>query len=198
MKVKYLSCLNFGILPFRLTIPTLPLFICLLIFPLSIFFSNNTFCQKLSPEVISSAGDISKMASISLEWTLGETVIESSKTADKHYTQGFHQSYLKVINLFSDKNESLTSDDIMTVYPNPVESILEIKIATDNLLPEKIGKVNLFLIDILGQQLLVQKTNEKSGSTFVDMTAFPSGTYFLKAQKENGLLLKSFKIIKAR
>ena len=195
MKVKYLSHLNFGILPIRLTVPNITSNFCILFCFLSIFISNHTFCQKLSPEVISSAGDISKSASLSLEWTLGETVVESSKTADKHYTQGFHQTYLKVISL---KNESLASDDNIIIFPNPVESILELKILSENLSQDKNGKLDLFLIDIRGQQLLVQKTNEKSGSTFVDMTAFPSGTYFLKAQKENGLLLKSFKIIKVK
>lgn len=195
MKMKYLSYLNFGILPIRLAMPNVTSNFCILFCFLSIFISDYTFCQKLSPEVISSAGDISKTASLSLEWTLGETVIESSKTANKHYTQGFHQTYLKVTTI---KNESLASDENMIIFPNPVESILELKISTENLSQDKSGTLDLFLIDIRGQQLLVQKTNEKSGSTFVDMTAFPSGTYFLKAQKENGLLLKSFKIIKVK
>ena len=198
MKIIYSFYFNFGILPFRLSRSTITSRFSHLFCFLSIFISYDNFCQKLSPEIISSAGNISKSASISLEWTLGETVIESSKTATKYYTQGFHQTYLKVINITPAKNEILASDYNMSIYPNPVESILEVKISTENLPQDEIGKVDLYLIDILGQQLLVQKTNEKSGSTFVDMTAFPSGTYFLKAQKENGLLLKSFKIIKAR
>lgn len=198
MKIKYLSGFKFGIFPIRLILPNITSKYCLLSCFLSIYISNNSFSQKLSPEVISSAGDISKTSSVSLEWTLGETVIESSKTADKHYTQGFHQSYFKVINIIPAKNEILASDYNMTVFPNPVEATLEIKISTENLLLEEIGKVDLFLFDILGKQLPVQKINEKSGSTFLDMTTFPSGTYFLKAQKENGVLLKSFKIIKVR
>ena len=198
MKIKYSSPLSFYILPIRLIFSDITSNFCLLFCFFSIFISNYSFCQKLSPEIISSAGDISKTASISLEWTLGETVIESSKTADKHYTQGFHQSYLKVISIFPAKNESLASDYNMMIFPNPVESILEIKISTENLSKDEIGEVELFLIDIRGQQLLVQKTNDKSNSTFLDMTGFPSGTYFLKAQKENGLLLKSFKIVKVK
>ena len=198
MRIKYLSGFKFGIFPIRLILPNITSKYCLLSCFLSIYISNNSFSQKLSPEVISSAGDISKTSSVSLEWTLGETVIESSKTADKHYTQGFHQSYFKVINIIPAKNEILASDYNMTVFPNPVEATLEIKISTENLLLEEIGKVDLFLFDILGKQLPVQKINEKSGSTFLDMTTFPSGTYFLKAQKENGVLLKSFKIIKVR
>ena len=195
MKIKYLSCFNFGFLPIRLNIPSNFFLLCCL---LSIFISNYTFCQKLSPEVISSAGDISKTASISLEWTLGEPVIESSKASNKHYTQGFHQTYFKITNIVAAKNESLASDFDMIIFPNPVEAILEIKISSENLLQDETGKVDLFLFDITGKQLLIQKTNEKSGSTFVDMTSFPSGTYFLKAQKENGFFLKSFKITKIK
>ncbi len=195
MKKNYSSIFGFGIIRIHSDTPNLRANFCILSCFLLTSISNYAFCQKLSPEVISSAGDVSKTTSVSLEWTLGETVIESSKTVNKHYTQGFHQTYLKVS--LANK-ESLASDYDMTVFPNPVEATLEIKISNENLPQDNIGKVDLFLIDIRGQQILVQKVNEKSGSTFLDMTALPSGTYFLKAQKENGLLLKSFKIVKIR
>lgn len=198
MKEGYSSCLNFSILPIWLKKPNNVSNFCILSCFLSIFISHCSFCQKLSPEVISSAGDISKNSSISLEWTLGETIIESSKTSNRQYTQGFHQTYLKVISILPAQNESLISDYNMTVFPNPVEAILEVKVSTENLRQDEIGRVDLFLFNFMGQQLLVQKINEESGSTFVDMTAFPSGTYFLKAQKENGFTLKSFKITKVR
>ena len=198
MKTKYLSCSIFGFFSIRSIMPNIPLNFYLLFCFLSIFISNYTFCQKLSPEIISSAGEISKTSSISLEWTLGETVVESAKTANKHYTQGFHQTYLKITNIYPAKNESVDSNYDMIIFPNPVEAILEIKTLSENLLQDEIGKVDLFLFDITGQQLLVQKVNDKSGSTTLDMTSFPSGTYFLKAQKENGLLLKSFKITKVK
>ena len=195
MKIIYFSRFNFGFLPIQLRVPSnFPLLFCLL----SIFISKHTFCQKLSPEVISSAGDVSKTASISLEWTLGETVIESSKASNKYYTQGFHQSYFKIKNLLPAKNDGITSGIDMIIFPNPVEAILEIKMSTENSLRDEMDKVDLFLFDITGKQLLIQKINEKSGSTFVDMTTLPSGTYFLKAQKENGLLLKSFKVTKVK
>ena len=198
MKVGYLSCLNLSILPiWSKKLNNISNF-CLLSCFLSIFISHHTFCQKLSPEVISSAGDISKNSSISLEWTLGETIIESSKTSNRQYTQGFHQTYLKVISILPAQNESLISDYNMTVFPNPVEAILEVKVSTENLRQHEIGKVDLYLFNFMGQQLLIQKINEESGSTFVDMTVFPSGTYFLKAQKENGFTLKSFKVTKLR
>ena len=198
MKKRYLSSFSFDIIRIRLDMPNTIANFCILFCFLSIFISNYTFCQKLSPEVISSAGDISKTASVSLEWTLGETIIESSKIADKHYTQGFHQSYLKVKSIFPANNESSASGYNMSVSPNPVEAILEIQISTENVPTDKISKVDLFLIDMQGQQFPVQNSNEKPGTTFLDMSAFPSGVYFLKAQKENGLLLKSFKIIKVR
>lgn len=195
MKKIYSSNFAFGIIPVRLYVPNITVNYRLAFCFLLLFISHYTFCQKLSPEVISSAGDVSKTASISLEWTLGETVVESSKTANKYYTQGFHQTFLKV---FPTNNESLASDYSMTVFPNPVEATLEIKMSNESLPQDYTGKVDLFLIDIRGLQISVQKTNEKSGSTFLDMTTLPSGTYFLKAQKENGLLLKTFKIVKVK
>ena len=198
MEIKYTFFFNFGISPIRLVVPNVTQNFCIFFCFLSIFISNYSYSQKLSPEVISAAGDVSKTASVSLEWTLGETVVETSKTADKHYTQGFHQTYLKVTRIFPPKNENLASEYDILIFPNPVESMLEIKISTENLSQEEAGKLDLFLVNISGQQLLVQKTNEKFGSIFLDMTTYPTGTYFLKAQKENGLLLKTFKIIKVK
>ena len=199
MKIKFIYYRNFSNFPICINTSNGSVMYSLLTCLMLIIISNHTFCQKLSPEVISSAGNISKSSSVSLDWTLGETVVESSKTNDKHYTQGFHQTYLKVTTVLPTNNTRLSSDYNMTVFPNPVEAILEVKISSENLPQDEIGKVDLFLFNLVGQQLLVQKTNEKSGgSTFIDMSTFASGTYFLKAQKENGVLLKSFKITKVR
>lgn len=195
MKKNYLLIFGFDTIRIRVDISNLKASFCTLSCFLLIFIASNTFCQKLSPEVISSAGDVSKTASVSLEWTLGETIIESSKTANKHYTQGFHQAYLRV---FSTNDENISSNYNMIVFPNPVEAILEVKILTENLPQDEIGNIELFLFNIIGQQVLVQKTAEKSKNTLLDMTTLPSGTYFLKAQKEHGLVLKSFKIVKIK
>ena len=52
--------------------------------------------QRLSPEVLAVGGGIDKNGSLSLEWTLGEAVIETVSLSDRIYTQGFHQPMLVV------------------------------------------------------------------------------------------------------
>ncbi len=58
--------------------------------------SSNSFCQHNNQSVIAAAGNISKAGNITLEWTLGEPVIETVSTTLGLLTQGFHQPLLIV------------------------------------------------------------------------------------------------------
>ena len=145
--------------------------------------------QQLSPTVIASDGGISKASGISLEWTLGETIIESLTTSDKLYTQGFHQPVLTAKQIQTAVDLKLKDYDI-AVMPNPVQSFLAVKLAAaDN------EKVYLSLIDMTGRRKFVKVANGK-GISLVDMSGLVSGIYILEARNISGQLIKSFKIIK--
>jgi hypothetical protein len=157
-----------------------------------LFIASLAQSQQLSPSVLASDGGISKAAGISLEWTLGETFVESRSTTDRLYTQGFHQPVLLVKNVITPFEQLITGFQV-TVAPNPVESVLTATIVSP-------GNENIYLtlIDFTGRRLPVQTTNGKFSSVHVDMSGMISGIYLLEIRNESGQLIKTFKIIKGR
>lgn len=151
--------------------------------------------QQLSPSIIASDGGISKAAGISLEWTLGEPTVESLSTADRLYTQGFHQPLLLVKSLpvAEVKEVKVATAYKITIAPNPVQSLLLVNINT-----EKKERLNLSLIDFVGRQILVQAFNGRSNTAQIDMSRMTSGTYILELRNLSGQLIKSFQITKGK
>ena len=120
--------------------------------------------QTVSPSIIATAGDVNKAAGISLEWTLGEPVIESLSTADRFYTQGFHQPVLMARNFQVNKEQLLTGYKV-TVAPNPVQSLL-----TATIHSPKEENMLLTLIDFTGRRYGVQTVTGKSGLATLRIT----------------------------
>ena len=148
--------------------------------------------QQLSPSVIASDGGISKASGISLEWTLGETTIESLSTSDRLYTQGFHQPLLLFKN-FQPAGDITLAGYQVSIAPNPVRSILTIHIISLNN-----EKIYLSLIDMAGRRSPAQVINGRSGMAGVDMSAMNAGIYLLEVRNSANELIKSFKIIKGQ
>jgi hypothetical protein len=57
---------------------------------ISLSVSIIVFSQPFARNVISPAGDINKTEKISLEWTLGEPLVETITGKKQILTQGFH------------------------------------------------------------------------------------------------------------
>jgi len=148
--------------------------------------------QQLSPSIIAAAGGINKAAGISLEWTLGEPIIESLSTADRLYTQGFHQPVLLARNFQVNKEQLLTGYQV-TVAPNPVQSLL-----TATILSPKDEKMFVTLIDFTGRRYGVQTVTGKAGMATIDMSGMIAGMYLLEVRNTGGQLIRSFKIIKGQ
>jgi hypothetical protein len=155
---------------------------------LILFFSSGA--QQLSPNVIASDGGISKAAGISLEWTLGETTVESLTTSNKLYTQGFHQPML-IAKQFHTTVDTRLKDFDISVMPNPVQSVLTVTLAASSN-----EKVYLSLVDMTGRRTFMQVANAK-GTSLVDMSGMISGIYILEVRSVSNQLIKSFKVIKA-
>lgn len=62
---------------------------------LCILFSNTSYSQSLSQEVIGSTGEHYTNNDKHVTWTLGEVMVETYSLANKHLTQGFHQPMYK-------------------------------------------------------------------------------------------------------
>lgn len=150
--------------------------------------------QQLSPSVLAAAGGTAHSPTISLEWTLGEAVVETHTTPDRLYTQGFHQPLLHISEQ-PDKTALFGVDATysFTVAPNPVASHLTLAITS----PEE-KPLLLRMTDINGRHYDLPTVPPNTKSTQIDMTLFPAGTYLLHIGKVDGSMLKSYKIVKAQ
>lgn len=157
----------------------------------SLALTTGGMAQRLSPSVLAAGGGSARTATMSLDWTVGESVVGTVTASDRLYTQGFHQPLLQV-----SEQPNLPDADAgykFTVAPNPVVSSLRIDITA----PDS-GLLQLLLTDLRGHQYSFPLLPANTTSTQIDMTAYPAGTYLLRIGKADGPLLKSYKIVKAQ
>lgn len=160
-----------------------------LLFTLVLAISGRVgYAQRLSPEVLASAGGVNRTAALSLEWTLGEMLTETATTQTNIYTQGFHQPLLQV----NVETELVGSRYSIEVAPNPVTSILTVRIDSQ---AEDVP-LQLRLTNLQGQALFTAPARSRQEIQPIDMSSLPSGVYLLKVQTDGQRLLKSFKIVK--
>lgn len=166
----------------------------LLLFLCSLGIASNSIAQQLSPSVLAAGGGIASAPTMTLEWTLGESVIETHTAPERLYTQGFHQPLLHISEQ-TDKTALFGLDAAysFTVAPNPVASALTIGINSPEDKP-----LQLQLVDLNGRQYNLPDIPPNTQSTQIDMTSFPGGTYLLHIGKVGGSRLKAYKIVKTQ
>jgi len=155
--------------------------------------SVGCFSQQLSPSVVASGGDISRSATISLEWTLGEFAVESVNSDRSLYTQGFHQPYLQVKEIHTATIATETPDYKITIAPNPVQSVLNVNL--QQFIDEKLS---LTLVDLYGRRVMTKVVEGKSTSSLIDMSGMMQGIYLLEIRNAKGQLLKVFRVVKVQ
>lgn len=153
--------------------------------------SSVAVAQQLSPSVVAVSGGTARTQTMTLEWTVGESFVETATTSTRLYTQGFHQPLLQV-----SEQASVTDADEgykFTVAPNPVVSYLRIDITA----PES-SPLQLVLTDMRGYQYNLPLLPASTTSTQIDMTVYPAGMYLLRIGKADGPLLKTYKVVKTQ
>jgi hypothetical protein len=154
----------------------------------AILFALSLSAQK--QEVISSAGGYDKDAgnTISISWTLGETIIPTFKDDPVNptiiLTHGFQQQLIVTTiqeNLFELVN--------VTVYPNPASEILNIRfeVPLD-------GEVEVFMLNQQGSLVLTGFIEATTVETQISMQEYPAGVYFIRLVK--GKLSNVYKVVK--
>ena len=163
----------------------------LLLLLYSLGFASGGLAQHLSPSVVATDGGFARTQTMTLEWTLGESVVETHRAADRLYTQGFHQPVLQV----TEQPARLGSEVVQefTVAPNPVTSHLTITPSSPQPTP-----LQLRLTDLRGHQHVLPDLPMSAESIQVDMTRFPAGTYLLHISKDTSTRLKSYKVVKTQ
>ncbi len=145
---------------------------------LFISIASGTYAQEL----ISTAGDIFSGTSLQIEWSLGETMIDSYGDGRILLTQGFHQPELIPV----DK-----PDTLVKIYPNPFD--LSFFIYLDETESES-NHFSIVLFDMGGRIVFAQDIS--MGLNEIQSEDIPDGIYFLKLFDAKSNMLKSVKVIK--
>jgi len=153
--------------------------------------SLSSFGQEKNQSVIAAAGDVSKSGTIILEWTVGESAVETITSSNSIFTQGFHQPMLQVQKISTDKLAA--SKNAFKVYPNPATAVINIE-------PQKVSDVALLisLIDINGKVIMNNNLPAKSAAVKLNVSNLSQGTYLLRISNAAGVLQGEYKIIKAQ
>lgn len=143
-----------------------------------IAISANGFGQ----EVISSQGEHYSGSSGSIEFTIGEPVVETVSDGNNDVTQGFHQTKLTVTAI-EDHN---TNFDV-SIFPNPTSNYVQLNL-------EDYNGIQMHLYDVSGK--LVTSQQLKNQVTKIDMSNLTFGNYIITLSNTDNTLIKSYKIIK--
>jgi hypothetical protein len=143
---------------------------------------------QVKQEVIASAGGYDKSAdnSISISWTLGETIVPTFTSQDGSLilTHGFQQKLI-----ITAIDENLEEPVKVTIYPNPASEVINIQFesATDK-------EISLYLLDSQGRLVKTDKIEVATINKTIDLQELPAGIYYLRLTK--GKLVNVYKVVK--
>ena len=144
---------------------------------------------SLSGQVIhyglSAAGKNATGVSGSVSYSIGQIVTTTSTSATASIAPGVQQAF--EINVVTEVND-IFNISLFSVYPNPTNSDLVLKITYDEL-----ASFHYCLYDISGK--LLNKDKIKENETTIKMASYQPAAYFLKIYSSDKEI-KVFKIIK--
>lgn len=132
-------------------------------------------------EVVSTQGDSYSNASGSIDFTIGEVVINTGTDGTNDITQGFHQTNWNFVGL-----DDHAPDYEAIIFPNPTSDILNIRTST-------FENVTYTLYDAQGKLVLQDKLSAEQ--TPIQVSQLAPGAYSLTLNNETQKL-KTFKLVK--
>ncbi|MCF8359775.1 MAG: T9SS type A sorting domain-containing protein [Prolixibacteraceae bacterium] len=152
---------------------------------LIIFALMLTGTKGSAQQVIASSGNSGNTSDYTVNWTIGEPVIEIFTGSNLILTQGMHQTKLRVTSV-----DEITIPGLeISVYPNPVDFLLKLKVDYIDDTP-----LNYRLHDPNGR-IMLHKEMERTAEQ-IDMQIFPPGAYVLCVFPEDNQWQKTFNIVK--
>jgi hypothetical protein len=141
-------------------------------------------------EVVSSQGQTYSNANGSIDFTVGEVIINTGSNGTNDLTQGFHQTNWNFLGV-----EDFAPDYQATIFPNPTQDVLNIKTSV-------FENVTYTLYDAQGK--LVMQNILSAEQTPIQVSQLAPGSYSLELifeEGNKGLLSsskrKTFKLIKS-
>ena len=139
--------------------------------------------MSVGQEAVSTRGGSYTNSNGSVDFTIGEVIINTGTDGTNDLTQGFHQTNWKFAGI-----ENHSADYEAIIFPNPTEGFLNIKTSTYE-------NVVYTLYDAQGKLVMQDELFEEQTSLQVSHLA--PGKYSLVLNNENEKL-KTFKLIKHR
>ncbi|MDC1384399.1 T9SS type A sorting domain-containing protein [Crocinitomicaceae bacterium] len=137
--------------------------------------------NSLGQEVISTQGDSYTNASGSIDFTIGEVVINTVTDGTNDITQGFHQTNWNFLGV-----EDFAPNYEAIIFPNPTEDVLNIRTSA-------FENVTYTLYDAQGKLVMQDKLSAEQ--TPIQVSQLAPGNYSITLS--NGTQeLKTFKLIK--
>jgi len=133
-------------------------------------------------EVISSQGDSYSNGTNTIDFTIGEPVIETISDGTNELSQGFHQTLLIITNI-----EDFIEDFSVNISPNPTSEFINLNV-------EKFDGVSFRLLDITGKIVKQEVLNQST--TKVSLSTYPNGIYLVALIQKDNKKIKTYKIIK--
>ena len=146
-----------------------------------VLFSLLTTLSVSAQEVVSTQGDSYSNASGSIDFTLGEVIIDTGTDGTNDITQGFHQTNWNFVGL-----EDFAPNYEAIIYPNPTSDVLNIRTST-------FENVTYTLYDAQGK--LVMQNILSSEQTPIQVSQLAPGSYSLTLNNQTQNL-KTFKLVK--
>lgn len=132
-------------------------------------------------EVVSTQGDSYSNGSGSIDFTLGEVIIETGTDGTNDLTQGFHQTNWNFLGV-----DDFDPNYQAVIFPNPTEDVLNIRTST-------FENVTYTLYDAQGK--IVMQDVLSAEQTPIQVSQLALGNYSLTLNNETQNL-KTFKLIK--
>jgi hypothetical protein len=154
----------------------------------TMLFALSVGAQQIKQEVIASAGgyNVASGGSISISWTLGETIIPTFTSQDGTLilTHGFQQKLI-----ITTVEENILNPVHVVIFPNPASELVNIEfdVPTD-------GEITVFLLDSQGKLVKTDKIGLAETNKQMNLQDLPSGIYYLRLTK--GKLVNVYKVVK--
>ena len=136
-----------------------------------VLFSLLTTLSGTAQEVVSSQGETYSNANGSIDFTVGEVIINTGSNGTNDLTQGFHQTNWNFLGL-----EDFAPDYQVTIFPNPTQDVLNIKTSV-------FENVTYTLYDAQGK--LVLQNILSAEQTPIQVSQLAPGAYSLELIFEN-------------